>query len=78
MNDQDRTMNIKSIRKNIDHALGEGNTSLARALLAELWSAYPGPASAPLILSAFDLMKDFGEEVNFVAFNVCVLRSFLL
>ena len=76
MNDQGRTITLADIRKNIDQALSAKDASLARALMAELWAAYPGPASAPLILSGFQALEDLGDDVGANPLNVCVLRSF--
>jgi FkbH-like protein len=76
MNDQSGTITLADIRKNIDQALGAKDTPLARALMAELWAAYPGPASAPLILSGFQALEDLGDDVAVSSLNVCVLRSF--
>jgi len=76
MNDQGGTITLVDIRKNIDQAIGAKDASLARALMTELWSAYPGPASAPLILSGFQALEELGDEVDVNPLNVCVLRSF--
>ena len=64
------------IRKEIDRAIRAKDASLARALMAELWSTYPGPASAPIILSGFNALDDLDKQVGAELFNVCLLRSF--
>ena len=76
INDQGRTITLADIRKNIDQALGAKDASLARALMTELWAGYPGPASAPLILSGFQALGDLGDDVEANLLNICLLRSF--
>ena len=76
MNDQGRTITLANIRTHIKQALDAKDAFLARALMAELWAAYPGPASAPLILSGFQALEDLGNDVEANPLNICMLRSF--
>jgi len=76
MNDQGRTLTLANMRKSINQALEAKDASLARALMAELWAASPGPASASIILPAFKTLKALTDEVQANKLNVCLLRSF--
>ena len=76
MNDLGGSRTLVKIRKEIDRAIRAKDASLARALMAELWSTYPGPASAPIILSGFNALDDLDKQVGAELFNVCLLRSF--
>lgn len=76
MSDRIRTITLANMRQNIELALNAKDASLARALTAELWAAYPGPASAPIVLSTFKSLRGLGNEVETNKLNLCVLRSF--
>lgn len=74
-NDSEKTT-LPIIRQNIDLAMKEGDEAQARMLMAELWATYPGPATAPLILSAFRSLKDKGTNSQLTPLRVTILRSF--
>ena len=76
MIDMGRNINLLEIRKELDRATKAKDASLAWALMFELWSNFPGPASASIILTELNALKDLDEKVGAKPFNVCLLRSF--
>ena len=62
-----------SLRKEIEQALEQGDHSLARRLLAEVWRGDPGPARASFVLSRAERVEG-GAFVG--ARRVALLRSF--
>ncbi len=76
MSDQNIVKSLIDIRKDFERALAIKDTFLARALLAELWSSYPGPASAPVLLSGYKAIEGFEDNPESRPLNVCILRSF--
>lgn len=78
MLDEATTMTLPAIRKKLDQAIESGDAALARALMAELWFAFPGPACAPIILSGFHTLAQNEESIGATPLKISVLRSFSL
>lgn len=67
---------LSDIRQNINQAIADNDAALAKALMAELWASFPGPATAPLILSGFEALNALGSFKGSKSLDVSILRSF--
>ncbi len=76
MNDESSTTTLADLRRDLDQAIESKDAALARALMAELWFTYPGPASAPIIQSGFQTLNSIEKGVAINPQKISVLRSF--
>ena len=66
-------MTRSTLRTDIDDAIASGRAGTAQALLGQLWTEDPTPATASFVVSRFDRLRG---RVALLPFRVAILRSF--